>query len=251
MNNFTPDLAQLAQKRALITGGTSGIGLATAQLLAKHSLRLYIIGRDEDKLERALEQIKGENEDVEVYGMSVDVTEPAALDKLFDSINKNWGGLDILINNAALGFGSIMEGNFADWDYIVKTNITAYLACCNYAAKLIRPQNDGHIINIGSMSAEARGEGSSVYVATKSALQGFSESFRKEVNDHGICVTLIEPGAVDTPMQERPQKEKDEKVENLEMLLSEDVARSVLYVLSQPKRCAIVDLKIRPLKQLI
>ncbi|MGE6221015.1 SDR family oxidoreductase [Nubsella zeaxanthinifaciens] len=251
MNNFLPDLTQLAQKRALITGGTSGIGLATALLLAKHGVRLYIIGRDEEKLEQALEQIKDENEAVEVYGMSVDVTEASALEKLFDSIDKHWGGLDILINNAALGHGSILEGAFEDWNYLVKTNITAYLACCNYAAKRMLQQNDGHIINIGSMSAEARQEGSSVYVASKSALQGFSEAFRKEINNDGICVTLIEPGAVDTPMQDSSQEEKDEKIQNLEMLLSEDVARSVLYVLSQPKRCAIVDLKIRPLKQLI
>ena len=251
MNNFLPDLTQLAQKRALITGGTSGIGLATALLLAKHGVRLYIIGRDEEKLEQALEQIKDENEAVEVYGMSVDVTEASALEKLFDSIDKHWSGLDILINNAALGHGSILEGAFEDWNYLVKTNITAYLACCNYAAKRMLQQNDGHIINIGSMSAEARQEGSSVYVASKSALQGFSEAFRKEINNDGICVTLIEPGAVDTPMQDSSQEEKDEKIQNLEMLLSEDVARSVLYVLSQPKRCAIVDLKIRPLKQLI
>lgn len=243
--------SQLAQKRALITGGTSGIGLATAMLLAKYGVKLYIIGRHEDKLDTALEKIKNQHEEIEVYGMSVDVSKNGDIQQLFESIDQHWGGLDILINNAAIGYGSILKGNYEDWEYAVKTNLLGYLACSNEAATRMEKQGWGHIINIGSMSADERGEKSSVYVATKSALQGFCESFRKEVNQKNINVTLIEPGAVSTPMQKMDEAEKQRRIEELEMLHSNDIANSVLYVLAQPERCAIVDLKIRPLKQLI
>lgn len=242
---------QLAQKRILITGGTSGIGLATAILLAKYGVKLYIIGRQEDKLNAALEKIKNQQEEIEVYGMSVDVSKSEDIQQLFESIDQHWGGLDILINNAAIGYGSILKGNYEDWEYAIKTNLLGYLACSNEAATRMEKQGSGHIINIGSMSADERGEKSSVYVATKSALQGFCESFRKEANQKNINVTLIEPGAVSTPMQKMDEAEKQRKVEELEMLHSNDIANSVLYVLVQPERCAIVDLKIRPLKQLI
>ncbi|MCJ0743695.1 SDR family oxidoreductase [Pedobacter montanisoli] len=242
---------KLAQKRALITGGTSGIGLATALLLVKYGIRLYIIGRDEEKLEKALEKLKGEHEEAEVYGMCADVADPEDLSRLFESIDKNWGGLDILINNAGLGYGSILNGHYQDWEYIVKTNLLGYIACCHEAVLHMTKQGSGHIICIGSMSADTREEESSLYVATKSALQGFSESFRKEVNGQNIHVTLIEPGSVATPMHKIAEAEKQHQLEELTMLHSNDIARSILYVLSQSERCAIVDLKIKPLKQLI
>lgn len=101
------------------------------------------------------------------------------------------------------------------------------------------------------MSADVREENSSVYVATKSAIQGFSEALRKEVNPLGIKVSLIEPGAVDTDMQEDDPAEKKEQVKRFEMLKEEDVAWSILFCLAQPKRTDIVKLQIRPHLQLI
>src|SRR5690606_39176840 len=116
---------------------------------------------------------------------------------------------------------------------------------------LKRMKGEGHIVNIGSMSADVREETGSVYVATKSGIQGFSESLRKQVNKDGIKVTLIEPGAVDTDMQEESTAKKKIKVKALEMLKADDIALSVLYCLSQPKRCDVVELKIRPHRQFI
>lgn len=139
----------------------------------------------------------------------------------------------------------------SDWECIVKTNLMGYLACSHYALAEMSSKQKGHIIHIGSMSADAREDGSSVYVATKSAIQGFSESLRKEVNPKGINVTLIEPGAVDTDMQESPQDEKRKMVEEMEMLAADDIAQAVVYVLSQSERTSVLDLKIKPLKQII
>lgn len=101
------------------------------------------------------------------------------------------------------------------------------------------------------MSADVREKDSSVYVATKAGVQGFSESLRKEVNELGIKVSLIEPGAVGTDMQPVSVPDQQQKEEKLEMLTAEDIAAAVLYVVSQPKRCDVVDVKIRPHLQLI
>jgi short-subunit dehydrogenase len=242
---------KLAQKRALITGGNSGIGLATARLLAGYGVKLYIAGRDQVKLDKALEDIQNLHSDAEVYAMSVDLAKGEDVRSLFDSVVERFGGLDILINNAGIGYGSVLEGKYADWEYIVKTNLLNYMACSSEAAKLMEKEPFGNIIHVGSMSAESRDAESSVYVATKTALQGFCEAFRKEVNEKQINVTLIEPGAVATPMQPMPDEEKQQKIKDLEMLHADDVAMSILYTLCQPERCSIVDLKLRPLMQMI
>jgi NADP-dependent 3-hydroxy acid dehydrogenase YdfG len=106
-------------------------------------------------------------------------------------------------------------------------------------------------LNIGSMSADVREEGSSVYVATKAGIQGFSESLRKELNPKNIKVTLIEPGAVDTDMQPGSQSEKQEQMDSLEMMPAEDIAMAVAFCLAQHERCDIVGMQIKPHLQII
>ena len=161
------------------------------------------------------------------------------------------GRPDILVNNAALGYQGVMDGEYEDWQYILQVNMLGYMACAHEAASRMKDKGGGHIINIGSMSADKREEGSSVYVATKAGIQGFSESLRKELNPLGIKVTLIEPGAVSTDMQPGTEHDKREKEKNMKMLKPEDIAQCVLYVLIQPKRCDVVEVKIRPHLQLI
>jgi NADP-dependent 3-hydroxy acid dehydrogenase YdfG len=155
--------------------------------------------------------------------------------------------LDILINNAALGYNSVMEGSYGDWQYIVNTNLLGYMAMAHEAIERMKARREGHIVNIGSMSADVREKDSSVYVATKSGIQGFSEALRKEVNPLGIKVTLIEPGAVGTDMQSQysPEEQRQREAE-LKMLKAEDIAACILYTITQPKRCDVVSLQIRP-----
>jgi NADP-dependent 3-hydroxy acid dehydrogenase YdfG len=157
----------------------------------------------------------------------------------------------VLINNAALGAGSITEGGYTDLEYLVKTNLLGYMGCAQEAAKRMKTAGGGHIVNIGSMSADVREAGSSLYVATKSAIQGLSEAFRKEVNKDGIKVTLIEPGAVGTDMQPQSSDEQREKQKKMEMLTAEDIAMCIHYCLIQPPRCDVVVVQIRPHLQLI
>lgn len=241
----------IKQKRIVITGGTTGIGRAVAELLVSLGGRVLTFGRDVTNLNEALEIIKNKYPDAELYGKPADITQKEDIEMIFDLIERSLGGIDILINNAALGADGITESSFENSKYIIDTNIMGYLAFCEEAVKKMAAQKSGHIINIGSMSAETREETGTVYVATKAAIRGFTAALRKEINPLGVKVSLIEPGAVNTDMQPGSKQERLEKIDKMEMLEADDIAMSVLFCLSQPKRCDVVSLQIRPHLQLI
>jgi len=115
----------------------------------------------------------------------------------------------------------------------------------------MRPRKDGHLVMVGSMSADLREAQNDVYVATKAAIQALCGALRKNVNELGIRVTLIEPGAVDTPMQRKSASDKARRVRAMEMIEPDDIAECIRFALSQPKRVDIVSMQVRPLKQLI
>jgi len=237
-------------KSVLVTGGTTGIGRATAILLASQGANVIIVGLNEQHLEDALEDLN-ESATGSVYGLIADLSTEEGVQKLFEKADEAFGKLDVLVNNAALPFGSVTDGDYSDWKRIVNTNLLGYMACSAEAVKRMKENGEGHIVNIGSMSADVREESSSAYVATKSGIQGFSAALRKQVNPSGIKISLIEPGAVDTDMQAESTEKKKENVENLEMMTADDIAAAVLYCLSQPQRCDVVELKLRPHLQLI
>ncbi|PKK34994.1 oxidoreductase [Siphonobacter sp. SORGH_AS_0500] len=243
----TIELTSLEGKRILITGGTTGIGRATAVLLAAQGANVLIVGRHESELKETLQTIQESGHSA--HGCVADVSMPRAIELVFKKVDSQLGGIDVLINNAALAASGIMEEE--NWRYVIETNLMGYLACSREAIKRMKETGAGHLVYIGSMSADVREEGSSVYVATKAGIQGFTESLRKEVNPLGIKVSLIEPGAVATPMQPASEEEQKQKQQELEMLHADDIAQAVGFVLSQPLRSDIVNLQIRPHLQLI
>lgn len=241
---------QLEGKKVLITGGTTGIGRATAIMLASLGAKVFIFGRHQQELDDTLDSVAQYGFKDNLKGMTADVSDNAQVQEVFAAFDREFGQLDILVNNAALAAKSVTDTTYEDWQYVVNTNLVGYFSCTHEAVNRMKHKG-GHIVHIGSMSAEVREKGSSVYVATKSGIEGFSAALRKEVNELGIKVTLIEPGAVATDMQGSDSEALTEKTEKLEMLRSTDIAAGVAYALSQPKRCDVVLLQIRPHLQTI
>jgi NAD(P)-dependent dehydrogenase (short-subunit alcohol dehydrogenase family) len=137
----------------------SGIGRAAALLLSRLGADVMIVGLDENHLKDALSDIY-KSATGEVYDLIADLGTKEGVAKVFDFADSHFGKLDILINNAALPWGTLDEGVYEDWERVVNTNLLAYLACAAEATK--RMKNEGHIVNIGSMSADVREETGSV-----------------------------------------------------------------------------------------
>ncbi len=235
---------EIAGRSVVVTGGTTGIGRAVALRLAAEGARVLIFGRHEKELEDALADIRNVSD--QVHGITADVSNHDDVLRVFAEVDEKLGELDFFINNAALAAEGVTEMSFEDSQYVVQTNLLGYMVCANEAVKRMKARGEGHIVNIGSMSADVREEGSSVYVATKAGIQGFSESLRKEVNKLGIKVTLIEPGSVGTDMVDKSVDEQKQQQEAMKMLKAEDIAACVVYCLTQPKRCDVVTVQIRP-----
>lgn len=252
MENLSNYFGQnISQKRIIVTGGTTGIGKAIAELLVSLGGRVFIFGRDENDFNNAMHDIKTKSFKGEIYGASADITKKEDIDMIWQNADNVLGGVDILINNAALPAKGIIEGDYEDWKYILETNVLGYIAFAKEAVNRMKDQKSGHIVNIGSMSAEVKEKTGVIYVSTKSAIRGFSTALRKEINPLGIKVSHVEPGAVTSDMQTDPKEVQQEKIEKMEMLEAEDIAMSVLFCLSQPKRCDIVSMQVRPHLQMI
>lgn len=232
----------LKERRILLTGGTTGIGRAMLLLLARHGARMLTMGRDEAALNEALEQARAQGG--EVHGLVADLGRREDVDRIFAEVDAKLGGLDILISNAALGADPLFEMSEDDWRYVVEVNLVGALACTRRA--LQRMEKGAQIVVIGSISADIHAPGESVYSATKAGLQAFVETLRKEVEERGIRVSLVEPGTVGSDMQEPSPEEQREMIAREEMLRAEDIAEGVEFILTRPARCDVVMLRIEP-----
>lgn len=246
------EFRNLSGKSVIITGGTTGIGRATARRLLLAGANVLIFGREEAAVQEALADMEGLGSG-KVHGLSADVSKHEDVVRVFAEADSRFGGLDILINNAAQGAHSIEEMPYEEFHSVLSTNLIGYMDCAREAVNRMKAKGEGHIVNIGSMSAWTREENADVYVATKAGIEGFSESLRKQVNKKGIKVTLIEPGLVGTDMtvDQVPVEGQPAKIEAGEMLKAEDLAETVYFTLIQPQRCDLVFVQIRPHNQAI
>ncbi|MBA2793695.1 MAG: SDR family oxidoreductase [Thermoleophilaceae bacterium] len=221
----------------LITGASSGIGAATARNAAQAGWRLVLAARSEDKLAALAEELGG---DEQAVALRCDVTEwddqQAAVSKALDS----FGRLDASYANA--GFGAsrgFLEESVEHWRSMVDTNVYGCALSIRAALGHFREQNAGHMLLTGSVAGRKALPGS-LYSATKWAVTAMGESLRAEVADTPIRVTLIEPGMVDTPFFDEPKENA---------LQADDIARSVIYALSQPAHVDVNEILIRPVNQ--
>lgn len=241
----------LAGRRVLVTGGTTGIGRATAVLLASEGARVFICGRDEQHLEDALTRIRevGEGE-----GISIDLAEESNVDRLFEAATRYLGGLDVAVINAAHGAEGLSEMSEADLRYTVGSNFTAYLLSAQAATKAMGAYGEdargqGDIVLVGSMSAYVLGPSSTVYAGIKYGIQGFAIALRRELGKKGVRVSLVEPGLTGSDMVEGTKEEQAERINKEEMLRAEDIAVGVHYLLTQPRRAVVQQVTISPRMQ--
>jgi NADP-dependent 3-hydroxy acid dehydrogenase YdfG len=239
-------IISLNGKRAIITGGTTGIGRAIAVLLASEGVKVFICGRDAQYLEDALTRIR---EVGEGNGIATDLADPDNVRAFVDQGVAWLGGLDIAIINAAIAADGLSEMSEKDLRYAIATDFTAYLLSAHAAVEKLGDKGD--IVLIGSMSAHVLGPHSTVYAGIKYGIQGFAEAFRREMGPKGIRVALVEPGKTGSDMQlpETPPEKQREMIRNEEMLRAEDIAVGVHYILTQSTRVVVQQLTIAPRAQ--
>jgi NADP-dependent 3-hydroxy acid dehydrogenase YdfG len=239
-------------KIALVTGATSGIGQATARILAKNNYKIILCGRRKDRLEELRNEL---SEFTEVCTLSFDVRDKKAVFESIDSLPEAFSKIDVLINNAgnAHGLDSIQNGDLEDWDAMIDINVKGLL----YVSKAIIPkmieQKSGHIINIGSIAGKEVYPNGNVYCASKHAVDALNQAMRMDLNPYGIRVGAIHPGMVETEFSEVRFKGDIERAANvykgIEALQPEDVADIIHFVVSRPYHVNIADLIVYPTAQ--
>ena len=235
-----------------ITGATSGIGKATAEFLAKHSYRLILCGRKEDRL-KELKQTLGKQ--TAITTLQFDVRDKEAVFSAIESLPENFREIDVLINNAgnAHGLSSIQEGDINDWDAMLDINVKGLL----YVSRAILPKmierNSGFIVNIGSTAGKEVYPKGNVYCASKSAVEAINKGMRMDLNQYNIRVSAIHPGLVETAFSDvrfKGDTERAKKVyQGYKALQPEDIAEIIHFVITRPYHINIEDLVVFPSAQ--
>ena len=187
------------KKIALITGATSGIGSATAHILARNNFDLIITGRRKNLLEDLKKEL-GIKYKCDILTLNFDVREQKMVEKMLNTIPENWRKIDVLINNAGLaaGLAPIQSGDLEDWEQMIDTNVKGLLYMTRKVAPWMIENGHGHVINISSIAGKDVYENGNVYCATKHAVEAITKGMRIDMLKHNIKVTSIAPGMVET-----------------------------------------------------
>ena len=232
---------------ALITGATSGIGKATAEAFADSGIDLIICGRRQERLDEVSKTL---SEKVKVTTLLFDVRDKGGVLAMIGSLPDEWKNIDILVNNAgnAHGMGSLAEGETDDWDAMIDGNVKGLLYVSKAIIPLMLEQGKGHIVNISSIAGKQTYANGAVYCASKAAVEVLSEGMRLELTQHGIKITNVAPGAVETEfslVRFKGDEDRAEKVyKGFEPLQAEDIADAILYAVNAPGRVTIADITI-------
>ena len=241
-------------KTALITGATSGIGRAVADIFAENKYNLIVTGRRSERLQElkaALEQQHG----IGVLALCFDVRDNDEVVRNIESLPVEWRNIDVLVNNAglAVGLNHIQDGVLDDWERMIDTNIKGLLYVTRAVSPLMVARNSGHIVNICSVAGKEVYENGNVYCANKHAVDALSKAMRIDMLGHNIKVTNICPGAVETEFSIVRFKGDTQRAagtyKGIEPLTGRDIAECIYFAVSLPQHVCINDMMIMPTAQ--
>ena len=241
-------------KIALITGATSGIGRAVADIFAENKYNLIVTGRRSERLQElkaALERQYG----ISVLALCFDVRDNDEVVRNIASLPVEWRNIDVLVNNAglAVGLNHIQDGVLDDWERMIDTNIKGLLYVTRAVSPLMVARNSGHIVNICSVAGKEVYENGNVYCATKHAVDALSKAMRIDMLGHNIKVTNICPGAVETEFSIVRFKGDTQRAagtyKGIEPLTGRDIAECIYFAVSLPQHVCINDMMIMPTAQ--
>jgi len=240
------------KQTALITGATSGIGKATAQILAKNNFKVIICGRRKNRLDTFSDELA---KLTEVHTLQFDVSKKEEVQEALNSLPADFSNIDVLVNNAgnAHGLATIQDGSIDDWDAMLDINVKGLL----YVSKAIIPKmierNTGFIVNIGSIAGKDVYRNGNVYCASKFAVNALNKSMRLDLNEYNIRVSGIHPGLVETEFSEVRFKGDTERAKTVytgyKALQAEDIADIIHFVVTRPYHVNIEDLVVYPTAQ--
>ena len=235
-------------KTVLITGATSGIGLACAKKFAENGDRLILTGRNEQRLAEIHKDLADKG--TEVLTFVFDVRDREKAKQLLSELPKEWQQIDVLINNAglALGLEPEYEGSLDDWETMIDTNIKGLLTMTRLVVPGMIGRNRGHIINIGSIAGDATYAGGNVYCATKAAVKAITDGLRIDVAHTALRVTNLKPGLVETNFSNTRFHGDTDRAANvykgIKPLIGDDIADVAVYVANAPEHVQIAEVTI-------
>ena len=240
-------------KVALVTGASSGIGEATAIALAEAGASVAVGARRKDRLDALTAKLRDGG--AQVLQLDLDVTDEQACRTAVARTREELGGLDVLVNNAGVMLlGTIVGADPEDWRRMMDTNVLGLMYMTHAAIEGMVEQGSGDVVNISSVAGRTARKGAGVYNASKWAVNAFSESLRQEVTGRGVRIGLVEPGAVTTELtdhitQPGAKAAAEKMYTSMRALHADDIARAVLYLVSQPPHVAVNEVLIRPTDQ--
>ena len=233
-------MTDLTNQVAIVTGASRGIGKAIALLLAMQGAKVVSVARSADELTEVAHKTQG-------LAVPADVSDPDDVQNVVDQALRRYGRLDILVCNAGVGsFGLLEHFDAAEWDQMFDVNVKGTFLLCKAALPHFKAQHRGHIVGIASDVSKRTFENGTAYGASKFAQDAVLASLRKEVRSHGIKVSTIFPGLVDTYFNDSVPGSADAEKTHLK---PSDVAQAVRYILEAPAHVVIDELMLHPLTQ--
>lgn len=230
----------LEGKVALVTGAGRGIGRAICSALGQARVAVVAVARTTEQIEAVADEVTGAGG--KAIAIRADIAEESDVCALFDGLKERFGRLDVMINNAGQGrFGRVHEVSAADFDQVLAVNLRGTFLCCRHAMRMMIPQRSGYIINISSVVGFKGYPNQSAYTAAKHGVMGLTKSLAVEAQEHGIRLSAVLPGAVDTDMVRAARPDLDSSI----LMQPEDVAQTVMYLLSLSDRAAVDQIYIR------